>query len=186
MAFVRESRGDKEPSTSEGIKSNILSYLRFNRKMRAFTEYAHLGGYSDIEDIVAFTSDMKDVWCIEVKCSKQDFLQDFKTKEKWQILQAGAEDESNYAKLFFSKLFFAVPKELEDFVIDYLKDRYPQVGVIVPIGKKWGYARISKSAKAFNPHCIKSEQERNALRESFLDRMSSEIALCYERLVFGG
>lgn len=184
MAFVKESRANKGVGITEEVKSNILSYLRFNRKMRAFTEYAHLGGYNDIEDIVAFTSDLGDIWCIEVKCSKQDFLQDFKTKEKWQILQAGTEDTSSYAKLFFSKLFFAVPKELEDFVIDYLGDKYPQVGVIVPIGKKWGYARISKSAKTLSPHCVKSEQERNALRESFLDRMSSEIALCYEKLMF--
>lgn len=44
-------------NTSQKIKANVIAYLRFKRKLRALTEYTHYRG--DIEDIVAFTSDLK-------------------------------------------------------------------------------------------------------------------------------
>lgn len=181
MAFVKEKNISREKYTSQEIKANVIAYLRFKRKLRAFTEYTHYRG--DIEDIVGFSSDLKEIWCIEVKCSKQDFLQDFKTKEKWEIFEIGKKRDNVFSHLFFTKMFFAVPQHLESFVIEYLNDKYPQIGVIIPIGKTKGYARISKSAKLLSPYSVRTESERLKLQERFMDRISSELAQCYEKMI---
>lgn len=181
MAFVKEIKTKKDCYTSQEIKANIIAYLRFKRKLRALTEYSYCG-YEDIDDIVAFSSDMKDIWCIEVKCSKQDFLQDFKTKRKWEIFDLAKTRESAYQDLFFTRMLFAVPKQLENFVIEYLKDKYPQVGVIVPTGKIQGYARIAKTPQIISSCPItRDDKTRKRLEKSFIDRMSSELALLYQR-----
>lgn len=63
---------------------------------------------NNYEDFVAFKKD--EVVCVEIKISKNDFVQDFK-KAKFTL------DEMNR-----HKFYYCVPIILKDFVINYLKE----------------------------------------------------------------
>lgn len=63
-------------------------------------------------------------------------------------------------------MFFAVPRHLENFAIDYLRDKYPQIGVIVPIGKAQGYARIAKTPQIISSCPItRDDKNKKAFRK---------------------
>jgi len=99
---------------SEHLKAALFDCFRFNRNMHCVTETPVF--YRDTEDFVAFTKD--EVYCIEIKVDKQDFLNDFKTKQKHML------------EMKFDKFYFCVPESLEEFALDYLK-AYSGYGLIV-------------------------------------------------------
>lgn len=142
------------------IKARMLDYLRYKRNRASFTEFQErFNPPTDCEDIVCINKELDEVWCIEVKVSKQDFINDFKHKRKWENL------ENN----FFHKMFFVVPCELEDFVLKHLEN-YPQVGLFLWVEN--GYIMSRKRAKLLKP----KEKLSDKLLGKMLLRMGSEIA----------
>lgn len=142
------------------IKARMLNYLRYKRSRIAFTEFQErFNPPTDCEDIVCINKEIDEVWCIEVKVSKQDFLNDFKNKRKWRNL------ENN----FFHKMFFVVPCELENFVLNHLEN-YPQVGLFLCVKNRYIMSR--KHAKLLKP----KEKISDKLLGKMILRMGSEIA----------
>ena len=109
------------------LKAALFKYFRFERNMHCVTEIPVF--YKDTEDFIAFTKD--EVYCVEVKVDKQDFLNDFKTKQK------------HVREMKFDKFYFCVPESLEEFALDYLKP-YPNYGLIVSNDSA---VSVKKSAK---------------------------------------
>lgn len=142
-------------SNSEHLKAALFDYFRFNRNMHCVTETPVF--YRDTEDFVAFTKE--EVYCVEVKVDKQDFLNDFKTKQK------------HVRGMQYDKFYFCVPESLEEFVLDYLK-AYPGYGLIVVSDNAVTVKRNAKRNFELGENKFFTKSKRHYL---FL-RMSSELA----------
>lgn len=144
-----------DPKDSTQIKAALFRYFRFYKNMHCVTETNVL--YRDIEDFVAFKG--KEVYCVEIKTDKQDFLNDFKIKEKHRLSPR------------YDKFYFCVPEEMADFVEKYIK-QYPRYGVIVvtPSEVKVTKRATRDNSKEFNPYFTPS-------KEHYLFKgLSSELA----------
>ena len=144
-----------DATNSEHLKAALFDYFRFNRNMHCVTETPVF--YRDTEDFVAFTKD--EIYCVEVKVDKQDFINDFKTKQK------------HAREMKFDKFYFCVPESLEEFVLDYLK-AYPNYGLITVSENTVTVKRNAKRNFALGENKFFNKSKRHYL---FL-RMSSELA----------
>lgn len=144
-----------DTSNSEHLKAALFDYFRFNRNMHCVTETPVF--YRDTEDFVAFTKD--EIYCVEVKVDKQDFLNDFKTKQK------------HTREMKFDKFYFCVPESLEEFVLDYLK-AYSNYGLIAVSENTVTVKRNAKRNFQLGENKFFNKSKRRYL---FL-RMSSELA----------
>ena len=144
-----------DPKDSTQIKAALFRYFRFYKNMHCVTETNVL--YRDIEDFVAFKG--KEVYCVEIKTDKQDFLNDFKIKEKHRLSPR------------YDKFYFCVPEEMADFVEKYIK-QYPRYGVIVvtPSEVKVTKRATRDKSKEFNPYFTPSKERY------LFKRLSSELA----------
>lgn len=144
-----------DPKDSTQIKAALFRYFRFYKNMHCVTETNVL--YRDIEDFVAFKG--KEVYCVEIKTDKQDFLNDFKIKEKHRLSPR------------YDKFYFCVPEEMADFVEKYIK-QYPRYGVIVvtPSEVKVTKRATRDNSKEFNPYFTPSKEHY------LFKRLSSELA----------
>lgn len=144
-----------DPKDSTQIKAALFRYFRFYKNMHCVTETNVL--YRDIEDFVAFKG--KEVYCVEIKTDKQDFLNDFKIKEKHRLSPR------------YDKFYFCVPEEIADFVEKYIK-QYPRYGVIVvtPSEVKVTKRATRDNSKEFNPYFTPSKEHY------LFKRLSSELA----------
>jgi hypothetical protein len=144
-----------DPKDSTQIKAALFRYFRFYKNMHCVTETNVL--YRDIEDFVAFKG--KEVYCVEIKTDKQDFLNDFKIKEKHRLSPR------------YDKFYFCVPEEMADFVEKYIK-QYPRYGVIVvtPSEVKVTKRATRDNSKEFNPYFTPSKERY------LFKRLSSELA----------
>ncbi|QCD44089.1 hypothetical protein [Campylobacter mucosalis] len=137
---------------SQVIKSLLFKYFRFKRQMLCVSEAVVY--YRDIEDFIAFNNN--EIYCIEVKVDKSDFIKDFTTKEKHR------------KSMKYHKFYFCVPESLVDFSLAYLKN-YPNYGLLVARNNKIESRKIAKSNKSV----LKIEQK---IYNSLILRMSSELA----------
>lgn len=151
QAFYKKIDLDPNNIQADTIKVLLFKYFRFKRGLHCTTETDVF--YRDIEDFVAFND--KEIYCVEIKTDKTDFLNDFKTKQK----------HKNPMK--YDKFYFCVPMFLADFVIEYLKN-YPKYGLIV-IGADG--LKVKKNAKQSNKSNMSAAKYRYLLL-----RMSSELA----------
>lgn len=102
--------------SADDIKNIIVHYYIEKRKfLCAVTEFK-LGG--NIADVLAINDN--EIVEIEVKISKQDFLNDFK-KEKHNLSLKAA-----------NRFYYAIPEHLYNFVCSYLeKHNYNDIGIII-------------------------------------------------------
>lgn len=144
-----------DPKDSTQIKAALFRYFRFYKNMHCVSEINVL--YRDIEDFVAFKG--KEIYCVEIKTDKKDFLNDFKTKEKHRLSPR------------YDKFYFCVPEELVDFVEENIK-KHPRYGIIVvtPSEVKVAKRATRDSSKEFNPYFTPSKERY------LLKRLSSELA----------
>lgn len=159
MAIIVKKRPktitNRNNSTSLKIKALLFKYFRFERQMHCISEF-RCEYTNDIEDIIAFTK-FKRI-CVEIKTSKNDFLADFKTKEK----------HANFAKRY-TKFYFCVTQDLRDFALEHLKE-YPNYGLFI-FNEIENYVAICVAKNAKNnkaTHFIRN------IDELFM-RMSSEL-----------
>lgn len=144
-----------DPKDSTQIKAALFRYFRFYKNMHCVTETNVL--YRDIEDFVAFKG--KEVYCVEIKTDKQDFLNDFKIKEKHRLSPR------------YDKFYFCVPEEMADFAEENIK-KYPRYGIIVvtPSEVKVTKRATRDNSKEFNPYFTPSKERY------LFKRLSSELA----------
>ena len=137
------------------LKAALFKYFRFERNMHCVTETPVF--YKDTEDFIAFTKE--EIYCIEVKVDKQDFLNDFKTKQK------------HVREMKFDKFYFCIPESLKEFALDYLKS-YPNYGLIVVNDNAVSVKRNAKRNFKLGENRFFNKSKKRYL---FL-RMSSELA----------
>lgn len=153
--------------TSSKIKALLFSYFRFKRHyLGVLSEYQFF--YSDdIEDFIAFKDD--EIVCVEIKVSKSDFLADFKNKQKHKN-----------GLSHIDKFYFCVTEELSDFAKDFLEKSYPAYGLLVARNIKGSEIMVAKTAKRLRKKLMYHQHifsgSNNALRDSLILRMSSELA----------
>lgn len=101
-------------NTTSKMKCALLHYLRFKRQAYIATEVNYNLAIADILFIPKRTNKVTEVEC---KISKSDFLNEWIKKEhKHKILQT----ESN---IYLDYFYFCVPKELEEFALEQIKDK---------------------------------------------------------------
>ncbi|MDA3056444.1 hypothetical protein [Campylobacter sp. CN_NA1] len=154
---------NRNNGTSSKMKALLFKYFRFERKMHCISEF-RCEYANDIEDIIAFTKFER--ICVEIKISKNDFLADFKTKEK----------HANFAKRY-TKFYFCVTQDLRDFVLEYLKD-YPNYGLLI----------FNESGDYFTIYVAKKAKDNKATHfirniDELFRRMSSELANLKQELL---
>lgn len=152
---------------SKQIKALLFSYFRFKRHyLGVLSEYQFFYN-DDIEDFIAFRDD--EIISVEVKVSKSDFLLDFKNKKKHQ---------ENLRHI--DKFYFCVPEELSEFAGDFLKRNFSAYGLLVARDIKGSEIFVAKPAKRLRKKLMGYQRilsgANNALRDSLIQRMSSELA----------
>ncbi|WP_291951319.1 hypothetical protein [Campylobacter sp.] len=86
-----------------------MKYLKFKRNFIGVLSEFKQGDF--IEDIVALKEN--EIIAIEIKLSKNDFINDFKNKSL---------KHKNKDKNFYNKFYFCVPYYMADFAKNYLKN----------------------------------------------------------------
>lgn len=149
---------------STDLKNLLFVYFRFKRGYHCVTEIPLL--YRDIEDFIAFSDN--EILCVEIKVDRQDFLNDFKTKEKH--IKNG---ETGY-----DKFYFCVPPSLISFSKNMLEN-YPNYGILsvkpyfVGRNKKYEIYSVKSAKVAENASNVKNSPE---IMNKLYMRMSSELA----------
>lgn len=155
----------KNTLNSTQIKALLFSYFRFKRQFLGVTSEVQFHYSDDIEDFVAFKDD--EIIGVEIKVSKNDFLADFKNKNKHKRYLT-----QNFLYPF-NKFYFCVPVELSDFVEEFLAKNYPFYGLLIArdndIFVKRGAKRLRSKQDVFS-------FSNRFLRDKLLKRMSSELA----------
>ena len=141
------------PTTEKDVAALLFGYFRFKRKMHCVTQISVF--YKDIEDFIAF--DKRKIYCVEIKVDKQDFLNDFKTKEKHKGF------------MYYDKFYFCVPVHLVDFAKEFLKD-YPHYGLFAAYDKNIQSIVRAKGCRR------KHGFIRGDTYDLLVSRMSSELA----------
>nr|DAV26579.1 MAG TPA: DNA repair protein MmcB-like protein [Caudoviricetes sp.] len=139
--------------TEKDITALLFEYFRFTRKMHCVSQISVF--YTDIEDFIAFNN--REIYCIEIKTDKRDFISDFKVKDKHKSLMR------------YDKFYFCVPIYLVDFAKDFLKG-YPRYGLLVTNGKN--IRSIVRVKENRHTRGLVASDTYNLL----VNRMSSELA----------
>ena len=158
MAMIKtqsKTATKRNNATSDKMKALLFKYFRYERQMHCISEF-RCEYKSDIEDIIAFTKFER--ICVEIKISKNDFLADFKTKEK----------HANFAKRY-TKFYFCVTQDLKDFALEHLKE-YPNYGLLI-FNETENHIAICVAKNAKDNKVV---QFNRSLDRLFL-RMSSEL-----------
>jgi len=102
-------------SLTNKIKTALLHYLRFKKQSYVATEVALYWG---IADVLFIPKNKEEVLEIEIKISKADFLNEWKKKEHKHtcITSSSMNQQINY-------FYFCVPKKLQDFALEQIKDK---------------------------------------------------------------
>lgn len=172
-------------NTTEKMKCALLHYIRFKRQAYVATEVNYNVG---IADILFIPKNGKKIYEVECKISKSDFLNEWKKKEhKHSILQ-------NKANFFLNYYYFCVPKELEEFALEQIKDL--PYGLLV-YKEQWYYKNkleerlelsdsvvVVKTAKDLVPNEENTYYEK--LKDLICLRSMTEVATMYKEKVYGG
>lgn len=167
MAIIKECHQKDINLTSDKIKAALFEYFRFKKGLFCVSE-AKLA-YKDIDDFLGFkigNSHIYNTHCVEVKISKSDFLADFSSKEK----------HKNHA-INYNYFYFCVSADLIDFASEYLKQNYPNYGLL----------SINESGQIYS--ILKAKFNKggfiatNKILSSIVARMSSELASAKIKLI---
>lgn len=143
--------------TEKKVTALLYQKFRFDDSRGYFCLTQSSCGYSDIEDFIAFNK--KHCKVIEVKLTKADFLNDFKTKQKYL---------DDFQSAGFNYFYFCVPEKLQEFCLKFLEKECPKAGLIVV--NSYGLKAVKRARKVSNHKLSKIE------RKYFFKRMSSELA----------
>ena len=152
------------------MKTALLHYLRFKRQSFVATEVCY--GHS-IADILFILKKDKNVYEVECKISKGDFLNEWSKKEhKHKILEGVCNMSINY-------FYFCVPKEMEEFALAEIEKHNANYGLMV-FEEKWSNSRKKGKQELELTDCITVKKvAKNLLKEenTYYDRLKDEIAL---------
>ena len=178
LALANAINQSKRKLDSKIIKAILFDYFRFQRGYLGVLSEFNFNG--NIEDFIAFKRN--EVIAVEVKISKSDFKHDF-VKNKYQ------KDSSPY-----NKFYFCVPSSLQDFGLEFLKQKdgnffdKVKIGLLVidndlnvNVAKKAKYLRAKSDI-------FEVEKDRNSwyyggfvynnLIHYLIQQMSCELAKC--------
>ena len=168
--------------TSHDIKTAALCWLRFGRR---YPYVCTEGGRWNADVLGATTKALTE---IEVKVSKSDFKVDFvKTKHDWYAKVTPAYRGAGFIP---NQMYYAVPKELETFALEYLAKQAeitplstPRDMLRAPTVAKYGLLVYDETRRRDDSLvCIKTAGKIHAIApspkvlENMLLRMGSELA----------
>ena len=139
----------KKNTDSKEIKCSLMHYYRNKRSMLACCEIYVLHGR--IADFLADSK--KNVFEVEIKTSRSDFIQEFKNKKD--------KHDSYNNKNFIKKhdwqkrpnyFYICVPGYLLEFVKEYIELNYPNYGVMLYDPEGWYADRIMVIKRAKKLH----------------------------------
>lgn len=169
--------------TTPEMKYYCLAYFRFQRQFPiTATEVGVFGNY--IADVLA--SDYKEFIEAEVKISESDFISDFSHKDAKHTayldlsLHKTATINDNDRKNMPNRFYYAVPKELARFALEYVKDTPYGLLYVDPKDSKLSmnsFVKIVKHGAPINK-IYPEKLERKAVM-----RMSSELINMYEMML---
>jgi len=105
---------------STKIKYALLQYYGFKKGFYCCTELSYCGG---ISDVFCVDKHCKEAIDIEVKISKQDFLNDFAHKELKHTVFKNLYETKEGMERYPNKFYFCVPNYLTEFVLETLKEK---------------------------------------------------------------
>lgn len=166
---------------SEEIKAALFQYFRFKKDFMICASEARVNYSGDIEDFVAL--DLDEIVVCEIKISKSDFDQDFKTKQKHKEL----------SETGINKMYYAVPENISEYVKEKLKGTKFGVLVVSKLPddintffgqQEKGCVKCIKSATLINPRKrLFDNLKRSGPMYYLLRRASSELANIHYRYV---
>lgn len=110
-------------TSSRMIKTAVLAWLRFGKQFPYIA--TECGAYS--ADVLG--TDGKIVIEVEVKVSRADLRNDFRSKDKHRKYKLPS--DGYYNEWIPHQFYFAVPEHLGDYAIELTEKDYPDYGVIV-------------------------------------------------------
>lgn len=171
------------------IKSALLHYLRFKKQCFVATEVSlHLGN----ADILYIPKTKTDIYEIEIKISKTDFLKEWNKKEfKHKCLNSSYINNLNNPQInYFS---FCVPEELKDFALEQIKDK--PYGLFI-FKEVWKHKNKLQEQLDLSEciTCVKSPkrllQEKSRyfddIKERICLRAMSDLAMLYKLYYYNG
>lgn len=173
---------------STKIKYALLQYFAFKRGYYCCTEFNYSG---NISDVFCLDKKGKEIIDIEVKISKQDFLNDFKKKEmKHKMFEKNFKEKYQH-RYYPNKFYFCVPKELTEYVKTYLTENNKTwYGIIeideVYINGKLNFDRlvniIRPAKKMFD---VTDTNSFAVLKDWMLNRLRNDCVGLYREKVYG-
>ena len=171
-------------TTTKHLKTALLHYLRFKRQSYVATEVDYNIG---IADVLFIPKKDKKVHEVECKISKSDFLNEWSKKEhKHKILQT----KNNF---FLNYFYFCVPKELEEFALEQIKDK--PYGLMV-FEENWLHKNKLQEKLDLENSIVVRKIAKDLLKEdnTYYERLKdliclramSEVATMFKEQVYGG
>ncbi len=165
------------------MKAALLHYTRFKRQAFVATEVNYGLGIADIMFIPKRDNKIYEVEC---KISKSDFLNEWKKKGHKHLVLEKCSININY-------YYFCVPKELETFALDQIKDK--PYGLMV-YEEHWTHKNKLQERLWLDESITIVKKAKNLIvgENSYLERMKdlialramTEVATMYKEQIYGG
>lgn len=171
--------------TSKHLKSALLSYYRFKKRMIVATEVCVNDGQADV---VACSYDAKISIEIEVKITISDLKQEFKKKKTkhWYIENKIYSDYYNNSTNYF---YFCIPDYLYEQAYSIIKEQNKKYGIIV-FNTEFDIKKhlFEKQMNDLSPCLIfknnaqkLNDTENSQVLEGIVKRLTTEICVFYKK-----
>jgi len=172
---------------STKIKYALLQHYGFKKGFYCCTELSYPCG---IADVFCVDKHNKEAIDIEVKISKQDFLNDFLKKEFKHQMFRNLYDKKLCMERYPNKFYFCVPSTLTEFVVKTLKERKLNWYGVIEFNEVYinGHLDLDQLLKTIQPAkkmFAITEQSCTKIKEWMLNRLRNDCIGFYREKVYG-